>query len=52
MCATPDCNNEAKLRCPNCVKLDIFKESFFCGKECFKNFWSKHRDIHNERKIK
>ena len=47
-CNKPGCENEAKLRCPNCKKLGIKSESYFCGKECFNSFWSEHKKIHDE----
>lgn len=50
ICSTPNCGKEAKLRCPNCIKLLIKKESFFCGKDCFKNYWGKHKAVHDECK--
>lgn len=47
-CNNPGCDKPAKLRCPNCVKLGIKKESYFCGKECFKAYWPEHLKIHEE----
>ena len=52
ICNNPDCKNEGKLRSPNCHKLGIKKESYFCGKECFKSYWTEHRKIHELCKIK
>lgn len=46
-----NCDKEAKLRCPECKKLRIKKESYFCGKECFKSTWNQHKIVHNECKI-
>ncbi|MCQ2816056.1 MAG: zinc finger MYND domain-containing protein [archaeon] len=50
-CNKPGCSNESKLRCPNCIKLGIKNESYFCGKDCFKSFWSEHKKIHELCKI-
>lgn len=47
-CNKPGCTNEGKLRCPNCKKLGIKEESYFCGKDCFKSYWTEHRKIHEE----
>lgn len=47
-CNKPGCSNEGKLRCPNCKKLGIKEESYFCGKECFQSYWKEHRAIHEE----
>lgn len=47
-CNKPGCTNESKLRCPNCKKLGIKDESYFCGKECFQSYWAEHRKIHEE----
>jgi len=49
-CNKTVCTNEAKLRCPGCKKYNIKNESYFCGKECFKSFWSEHKKIHEECK--
>lgn len=51
-CNKEGCEKEAKLRCPNCKKLGIKSESYFCGKECFKSYWTEHRKIHELCKIK
>lgn len=48
LCNKPQCNKEAKLRCPDCKKMQIKKESYFCGKECFKAFWNEHKKVHEE----
>ena len=48
ICNKKDCSKEAKLRCPNCIKLGIKSESYFCGKECFNSCWSEHKKIHEE----
>ena len=42
------CEKEANLRCPNCKKLGIKSESYFCGKECFNSCWAEHKKIHDE----
>ena len=47
-CNKPGCDKESKLRCPNCKKLGIKEESYFCGKECFQSYWTEHRKIHEE----
>lgn len=47
-CNKPGCKNEAHLRCPTCKKYNILKESFFCGKDCFKSYWSEHKKIHED----
>ncbi len=47
-CNKPGCSLEAKLRCPECKKLNIKKESYFCGKECFKSYWNEHKKLHDE----
>ena len=39
-CINKNCKKEANLRCPNCKKLGIKEESYFCGKECFISFWN------------
>jgi len=49
ICQTPDCQKEAKLQCPTCVKLDI-KGMYFCDQTCFKNSWSIHKYIHGKTK--
>ena len=48
VCAKPGCGKESKLRCPDCIKRKIKDESYFCGKDCFKGYWSEHKKIHNE----
>ena len=47
-CNNKGCSKEAKLRCPNCKKLGIKSESYFCGKECFNSAWAEHKKIHDE----
>jgi methionyl aminopeptidase len=47
-CNKTGCKNEAKLRCPNCKKLGIKSESYFCGKDCFNECWEEHKKIHDE----
>ena len=47
-CNNKGCEKEAKLRCPNCKKLGIKNESYFCGKECFNTCWAEHKKIHEE----
>lgn len=41
----PNGNPTSRLECPTCNKLGI-KGSFFCGQECFKGAWKKHKIIH------
>lgn len=50
-CSKPGCNNDSKLKCPECVKYKIKEGIFFCGKDCFKQYWSEHKKIHKECKI-
>lgn len=50
ICGKTGCKSEAKLRCPECIKLKITANSYFCGKECFKDFWVVHKKIHEECK--
>jgi hypothetical protein len=50
-CNTIGCTKDAKLRCPECVKLKIKDESYFCSKDCFKASWSVHKKVHEECKI-
>ena len=47
-CNKKGCEKEANLRCPNCKKLGIKSESYFCGKECFNSCWAEHKKIHDE----
>ena len=49
-CNKQGCNNEAKLRCPECKKLQVKSQSYFCGKECFKAGWNEHKKVHEECK--
>ncbi len=51
-CATPNCPNEAKFKCPTCIKLDIKMNCNFCSQECFKFFWTVHKLIHNKPEAK
>ena len=51
LCSTTNCGKEAKLRCPECIKYKIMSGSWFCGKDCFKSFWSKHKDLHSDCKF-
>jgi methionyl aminopeptidase len=48
ICNKEGCGKEANLRCPNCKKLGIKSESYFCGKECFNSCWAEHKKIHEE----
>lgn len=50
-CAALNCDKEAKLRCPECLKLKIKDNSYFCGKECFKSSWATHKQVHEECNI-
>ncbi|ESO09558.1 hypothetical protein HELRODRAFT_73702 [Helobdella robusta] len=47
LCEAPDCNKEAKLRCPTCVKLKL-TGAFFCSQECFKSSWNTHKLVHKK----
>jgi methionyl aminopeptidase len=49
-CTKKGCVNDAKLRCPDCVKYKIKDGSYFCGKDCFKSYWSEHKKLHEECK--
>ncbi|KAF9052606.1 peptidase M24, structural domain-containing protein [Panaeolus papilionaceus] len=42
----PNGNPPSRLECPTCSKLGI-RGSFFCGQECFKAGWKKHKIIHD-----
>lgn len=44
-CSTPNCNKNATLACPTCIKLGI-PPSRFCSQECFKSNWNEHKEIH------
>jgi methionyl aminopeptidase len=50
LCNKTGCQNLAKLRCPECKKLQVKNESYFCGKDCFKAFWGEHKKVHEECK--
>eukprot|EP01036_Dinobryon_divergens_P035710 gene35710-46325_t len=45
-CNAKNCGKKSNFQCPNCQKLGIEKESFFCSKECFKVSWKDHKRIH------
>jgi len=45
-CSNEECSKEATMRCPNCVKLEIFENSYFCSQDCFKKIWKTHKTIH------
>ena len=47
-CNNPGCEKEANLRCPNCKKYGIVKESYFCGKQCFNSYWKTHKVLHED----
>ncbi|CAF0981087.1 unnamed protein product [Didymodactylos carnosus] len=49
-CDTPNCDEKAKLRCPNCIKLGVQNGSYFCSQECFKGYWSEHKKLHSAAK--
>jgi hypothetical protein len=49
-CNKPGCGKDGKLRCPQCIKLKVKSESYFCGKECFTSYWNEHKKIHEECK--
>ncbi|XP_006459789.1 hypothetical protein AGABI2DRAFT_149798 [Agaricus bisporus var. bisporus H97] len=42
----PNGNPPSRLECPTCNKIGI-KGSFFCGQECFKGAWKKHKILHD-----
>jgi methionyl aminopeptidase len=45
LCTTPDCMKPATLSCPTCLKLGL-QASRFCTQECFKAYWSIHKEKH------
>ncbi|PXF47446.1 Methionine aminopeptidase 1 [Gracilariopsis chorda] len=47
-CATSNCEKEASLRCPTCVKLeiDLVEQSYFCTQDCFRAAWPTHKQLH------
>ena len=47
-CNNKGCDKDATLRCPNCQKLGIKDESYFCGKDCFNSCWGEHKKIHDD----
>jgi len=47
ICETAGCQAEARLQCPQCLKLKI-KGSFFCTQECFKSNWNVHKSVHKK----
>lgn len=49
-CGKPGCDNDGKLRCPNCTKFKIEIGSYFCAQDCFKTYWATHKKIHEECK--
>lgn len=48
LCDTPGCGKPSKLRCPTCVKANVKEGSHFCSQECFTQFWSIHKLMHNK----
>ncbi|KAK9459597.1 peptidase M24, structural domain-containing protein [Lipomyces oligophaga] len=47
ICSRPDCGNPASaLQCPTCLKYG--SNAYFCGQECFKLFWPKHKSVHKQ----
>jgi len=49
-CATTGCNRPATLVCPICKKNNILIR--FCGQECFKGFYKRHKVCHKLIKSK
>eukprot|EP00605_Chrysophyceae_sp_TOSAG23-4_P001765 GSChrysophyteH1.ASY1.ANO1.1953.1 assembled CDS len=45
ICASEDCEKEAKLACPTCIKLGA-PPARFCDQDCFKKSWSDHKAVH------
>jgi FkbM family methyltransferase len=45
ICSTILCGKEAKMMCPECIKLGIYP-SHFCGQDCFKSYWKQHNKVH------
>ncbi|PVU94674.1 hypothetical protein BB561_002356 [Smittium simulii] len=43
-CSANNCNKEAKMQCPICLKLGL--TGFFCSQECFKKNWASHKLLH------
>eukprot|EP01071_Lankesteria_metandrocarpae_P012367 Lankesteria_metandrocarpae@DN5769_c0_g1_i1.p1 len=42
-------STDSKLNCPTCAKLGLSKKTF-CGQECFKSSWPRHRLLHKTPK--
>lgn len=49
VCATPNCNNDATLSCPTCLKLGL-PPARFCSQTCFSGYWKKHKEVHTAAK--
>ncbi|KAI8388707.1 MetAP 1 [Radiomyces spectabilis] len=50
VCASVECQNEARLQCPTCVKQRITEGSYFCSQDCFKKSWGMHKSQHTQSK--
>lgn len=50
ICTTRDCDKNAAMICPTCIKLGINPPSKFCSQECFKGFWEEHKQVHKAAK--
>lgn len=46
-CNNPECDKAANLQCPTCIKLGL-EPAYFCGQECFKDFWPLHKLFHKK----
>ena len=49
ICATPNCNKNASMKCPTCISYNM-KDTFFCDQECFKSYWKIHNLLHKRHK--
>lgn len=47
LCHTDGCGNEASLRCPTCIKLNL-PDAHFCSQVCFKQSWNSHKAVHQK----
>ena len=46
-CGNPGWDKPSNLQCPTCIKLEL-EPAYFCGKECFQEFWPLHKLIHKK----
>ncbi|EMR63141.1 Methionine aminopeptidase 1 [Eutypa lata] len=44
-CLGIDCEKDADLQCPTCLKLGV-NDSYFCSQDCFKKNWNTHKAMH------